>query len=334
MTDQIDSNHEDFLYGIACLPMPGKQRILAARSSGLYSSLDGETWELATSSLEIQDAYSATAIAVVPGRKPSARNPDDASSTQSPHHVFLGLAGGILYSQDGGNQWLSARVPKPPPVVSCFAVSPDYERDGVVLAGSLEDGVLRSADRGRSWVTWNFGLLDLAVMSLAISPNFADDETVFAGTESGLFRSSNGGRAWREVPMPAGYDPVISLAISPNFGFSGENSQTILAGTESLGLFQSDDRGKSLHRITGDGLEGMIQSVVFSPDYPVDPAILVVVEGKVLLSRDDGQSWVEIFEEITDPSPAAAFLAPDGLKTGQKAWLGLADGQVLGVFLP
>jgi hypothetical protein len=195
MTEQIDTNHDDFLYGVACLPMPGEQRIFAARSSGLYSTLDGVSWDLATTSLAIQDSYSATAVAVVPGRKTSTHKLDDSHSEVPPHDVFLGLAGGILYSQDGGNQWLSARVPKPPPVVSCFAASPDFERDGVVLAGSLEDGVLRSADRGRSWVTWNFGLLDLAVMSLAISPNFAEDEMVFAGTESGLFRSSNGGRA-------------------------------------------------------------------------------------------------------------------------------------------
>lgn len=332
MTEQLDSNPEDFLYGAACLPIPGIQRIFAARSSGLYSSLDGVTWELATSSLEIQDTYSATAVAVVPGRKTAIHRLDDSHSDL--HDVFLGLAGGILYSQDGGNQWLSARVPKPPPVISCFAVSPDFERDGVVLAGSLEDGVLRSADRGRSWVTWNFGLLDLAVMSLAISPNFAEDETVYAGTESGIFRSSNGGRAWREVPLPVGYDPIISLALSPGFGLPGENNQTLLAGTESQGLFRSDDRGKSWHALQPDRLEGMIQSVVFSPDYPVDPAILVVVEGKVLLSRDDGHNWTEIFIEITDHLQAATFLAPHGMKTGQKAWLGLANGQVLGVVFP
>ncbi len=167
-------------------------------------------------------------MAVSQGR---AADDDDANVS-----IFVGLSGGILYTRDAGKTWFSGKMPSPPPVIACLAVSPNYIHDEIILAGSMEDGVLRSADRGQSWSAWNFGLLDLGVMSLAISPDFAEDETVFAGTESSLFRSTNGGRAWREVELPSGYDPVMSLACSPDFSQQPGRRGILFAGTESPGV--------------------------------------------------------------------------------------------------
>ncbi len=298
-------------------------------ASGLYVSKDGESWKLATESLEFLQGYSATAVAAQPPRSNQADSKIESTEEKSTAHVFLGLAGGILISHDGGRNWFSAQTPKPPPVISCLVVSPDYEQDGILLAGSLEDGVIRSADNGRSWVSWNFGLLDLAVMSMAISPNFAEDETVLAGTESGLFRSTNGGRAWREVALPAGYDPVMSLAVSPRFGWMDGKSGTILAGLESNGLYRSDDRGVNWQKVEEAQFEGIVQNIVFSPKYPEEPAILVVAEGKIFLSRDDGESWKELWAEITGIQPAAAVLALEGMVAGRESWVGMANGEVL-----
>ncbi len=183
--DYSDAANEDFLYGLV---VAGKT-YFAARASGLYYSPDGQSWRLATETLDFQQAYSATAVAAIV----------TDTGTLS---IFMGLAGGLLLSKDGGKSWKSANLPNPPPVISSLVISPNFWRDGVLLAGTLEDGVLRTADQGNNWHTWNFGLLDLSVMSLAISPRYYEDETVFAGTESGLFRSTNGGRAWREVESP------------------------------------------------------------------------------------------------------------------------------------
>jgi hypothetical protein len=61
---------------------------------------------------------------------------------------------------------------------------------------------------------------------------------------------------------------------------------------------------------------------------------LVVAEGKVYYSRDDGLSWQAAWAAETDQQPAACVLAPAGLRPGQPAWLGLANGDVLPVNLP
>ena len=99
--------------------------------------------------------------------------------------VFAGVNGAILRSLDGGATWQYAALRTPPPVVTCLAVSPNYEEDGIAFAGALQDGVFRTADRGGRWASWNFGLIDLGVLCLALSPAFGRDDTLFAGTETG-----------------------------------------------------------------------------------------------------------------------------------------------------
>ena len=112
-----------------------------------------------------------------------------------------------------------------------------FERS--LLLGTLEDGVFRSTDRGEHWSSGNFGLLDLSVNCMVISPEFATDETLFIGTQTGLFCTLNGGRSWREVPCEPDGPCILSLALSPGYGWD----RTLLVGTESLGLYRSDDGG-------------------------------------------------------------------------------------------
>ncbi len=323
MTETFEPPTDDFLYGLASFRKTQREDaplLFGARASGLYHSIDGQSWFAAAQSL-IDQAFSATALAVAPGR----------SADES---IFVGLSGGILYTRDAGQTWYSGKVPSPPPVIACLAVSPNYMQDGIVLAGSMEDGVLRSADRGQSWSAWNFGLLDLGVMCLAISPDFADDETVFAGTESSLFRSMNGGRAWREVEMPSGYDPVMSLACSPDFSQQPGRGGVLFAGTESQGLYRSLDRGKNWQKVGEGLLEGIIQNLYLAQSASGSLDCLAVADGKTYLSRDQGDTWCPVWEDHTLLQPAVAALAKDGLQPGTPAWIGFANGEVARVVLP
>ena len=136
----------------------------------MYRSIDGgSSWKL----LRVSDEQVTTAVAVSP-------------SFETDRSVFAAVKGGILRSSDGGDTWFATGFPAPPPVFSSLVVSPDFERDGVLLAGTLEDGVYSSSDRAVRWQPWNFGLFDLHVLCLVISPHWRADETVFAGTETGL----------------------------------------------------------------------------------------------------------------------------------------------------
>ena len=221
---------QDVVYSIAVSPGFAQDGVcFVARQLGLFRSQDGgRSWQDAYESLSLEESLATTAVAVSP-------------EFESDHTVFAGGAGVVLRSIDGGETWGVVQLISPPPVVSIIAISPDYDKDGTLLVGTMEDGVFLSSDRGGRFNRWNFGLLDLNVYSMAVSPTFLEDETLFVGTESGIFRSTNGGRAWREVNFPIEFAPVLSLAVSPDFATDG----VIFAGTETCGLFRSDDRGQT-----------------------------------------------------------------------------------------
>jgi photosystem II stability/assembly factor-like uncharacterized protein len=232
----------------------------------------------------------------------------------------------VLRSFNQGETWQVEKLASPPPVTGALVISPNYDEDGIVLAGTNEDGIFRSLDRGLHWSTCNFNLLDLNVLSLAISPDFASDEMLFAGTVSGLFRSKNGGRAWREVDFPFGYDPVLSLAFDPGFA----SSKTILAGTETQGLQISRDAGATWARIAQDDLVQPINAILHWQEAKGEQAIFVLNGDQVFYSDDGLQTWRE-WEPAARMQEGISAIAQPGWPAAEKPLLlaGLADGRVV-----
>jgi photosystem II stability/assembly factor-like uncharacterized protein len=303
----------DIVYGLAPSPNFAREPVVfAARSSGLFRSDDGgQTWRSVYGSLALTEPLPTTAVAVSP----------DFGADRT---LFAGVSGGILQSTDGGQTWRAARLPPPPPTISCLVISPAFAQDGVLLAGTLEDGVFRSADRGRRWSAWNFGLLDLNVLCLAASPGFAEDETLYAGTNSGVFRSTNGGRAWREVTLSMGFEPVLSLALSPNYVDDGG----VFAGTENHGLLYSPDRGAAWRRLGEADLIGVINAVMVSPGPSGQPAVLAALDQAVWLSPDGGQSWSAWGANDGLDHNIVSIAAPQGSGASGLLLVGMADGDI------
>lgn len=299
------------IYALAASP---EGVCFAAHAAGLERSVDGgRTWQSAYASIDAGQRPFTAVVALSP-------------AFASDRTVWAGVAGGVLRSDDGGVTWRAGAM-QPPPLVSSLAVSPAYPEDGVVLAGSLEDGVYCSADGGRAWQWWNFGILDRRVLCLAISPAFARDGVVYAGAESGLFRSTNGGKAWRETGLPRELAPVLCLALSP----AHEQDGTLWIGAEHGGLQRSRDRGRTWQRVGASALSGAVNAIVLAPTYPAPPHLLVIHEGALLISRDDGESWEEW--AASPGSAITAVAAPEGLRPGARILAGLFDGRVVGLFL-
>lgn len=304
---------QDIVYGLAASPNFAQDGLCyAARGSGLYRSDDGgNTWHFAYETLNLEAVLATMTVVVSP----------EFETDQS---VFAGAPGGILRSYDAGKNWHVAMLPSPPPLVSVLVISPNYTRDGTLLAGTLEDGVFRSADRGSHWAAWNFGLLDLNVLCMTISPDFAGDETLLAGTETGVFRSTNGGRAWREVDFPTDFAPVLSLALSPAYARDG----VLFAGTESHGLFRSEDRGRTWARLGEQVIAGAVNAVILS-EFSAGCEILVMLGDALLVSRDGGESWSDRKAGADFGLGAASVVAPQGLGSDAPLLIGLAAGGVL-----
>lgn len=314
MTDK--TTVEDITYDLAASPNFARDKVcFAARSSGLYRSDDGgHTWHDAYECMELQSPIPTMAVALSP-------------CFASDHSIFAGVPGAILRSFDGGQNWHISRLPLPPPVISTLFTSPDYGKDGTLLAGAVKDGVFWSTDRGRHWEVWNFGLYDPNIHCMAISPSFAEDKTVFVGTETDIFRSINGGRSWQQAGFPTEFAPVLSLALSP--GYPGDG--LLWAGSATCGLFCSEDRGLSWARAGGDVITEAVNQIILSADYPACPDLLLLLNSRLLVSRDDGKSWSDWKAGLTPTQGMLFAAAPQGIDRGMPLLVGLAEGGVLSI---
>ena len=316
MHDQLPEPAPGTVYGFAVSPDFERDGLcFAASSSGLYRSEDGgQTWHCAYDSLSLTTAVLTTAVAFSP----------DFSMDRT---LFAAVPGHVLRSADSGCTWSVSAVSSPAPQITTLVVSPDITSSGTVLLGTLEDGVFRSTDRGEHWSSGNFGLLDLSVNCMVISPEFATDETLFIGTQTGLFCTLNGGRSWREVPMHPDGACILSLALSPGYG----GDRTLLVGTESLGLYCSDDGGLTWSHPGQATIDEPVNQIVLASDFPDQPDVLVVLSDALLMSPDGGQTWTprKTYPPVEQQLMCAAF--PQGLAPNVPFLLGQAEAGVLRV---
>jgi hypothetical protein len=193
------------------------------------------------------------------------------------------LAGGVQYAANGGEHWAGAWVDEVASGVTCFAVSPRFAIDRVVLAGTARDGVLRSADGGRRWRLANFGLTGYTILALAAPPGWGRREEIFVATDEGIYRSPNAGRAWQRAD--AGFEAVAqALALSPQFAAD----RTLYAGSEGIGLYRSSDAGRSW-QLVSDEVHN-VNCLWIAAD---DPCLVVAGsgDGAILRSADGGVRW-------------------------------------------
>ena len=304
----------DAIFGFAISPeFENDMTVFAARSSGLYYSQDGgKSWQFSLDSLALEAPLAISCVALAP------------NFAEMPH-VFAAGPGGVLRSRDGGHTWYVTMLSSPPPFITGLAVSPNYARDGIVFATTIDDGVFRSSNRGIDWTAWNFGLFDRHILSVALSPNFAKDKNVFLGTESGIFHSVNGGLGWRETEFEIENAPVLSLAISPNFA----EDDLLFAGTENAGIFYSEDCGGTWALAAGEDQVGSANAILIAKNFMEKPDLLITNGDSILISRDRAQSWQPWRENLQFDDLVLSIAALNDLTPESKLLAGLASGQIL-----
>jgi len=264
----------------------GGAMLFAATAAGLFRSEDdGRAWS----------AGGETPLPLLVAVAASARFVEN-------HLIFAGTQTGFHRSTDAGRTW---RQTLSGGRVFTIAVVPTAGTEGCIFIGTQQDGILRSDDGGRTWAGANAGLLDLTVLALAFSPDAARDQTGFAATTSGLYRTRNGGKSWRAVELPLDDPAVQCLAVSPAFA----HDRLVLAGTESDGLWRSDDGGTNWDLVPGLPAGG-IGAVTFTPRDAESRHIAVATDDGVALSHDGGGTW-RLTGETLPPVLDLAFV-PDG----------------------
>jgi len=222
--------------------------------------------------------------------------------------IFTGGAPfGIAYLLDTAEQWQAAWREGAEAAILTFSAAPDYDDSGVLLAGSEGDGVLRSRDRGFRWMPANFGLQNLTILTLEWAPPMEEDawprwQVVFAGTEEGIYRSPNAGLGWkRSHSADAAYQTV---AVAPDVHCSGQ----VLAGTETDGLWQSTDGGRTFAVV--EGAPEQVNALVAVTSAPAgDEQVNWLLSDDTQLWRStDGVAW----SPVNGSQPALCMLEVDG----------------------
>ena len=259
--------------------------MVATAERGLMQSRDrGDSWQPLAGAA---DATSVLALA-------SCVNAD----------VQVWLAGlherGVLRSEDGGESWQPSNVGVMSRPVLALALSPEFESDGTLVAGTAAEGVLRSTDRGATWSSASDGLGELSVTSLAFSPTFQADRRVLAIAGASLMESRAGGRTWTPVAsLPRDVMPLsLAMASDPRAGHS-----IAVGGTDGV-LALSHDGGRSWAKPAERFARKNVVTAAFSPNYALDGTLFAATAGDgvvaVYRSTDRGTAWSHILEHAGD----------------------------------
>ena len=183
--------------------------------------------------------------------------------------ILAAGTGGIARSSDGGTTWHPAQGIEHLTILS-LAISPTYDDDQTILAGTAGDGVLRSTDGGVTWTSARFGMQATEVTGLL----WPQGQMVYATTPAGLYRSTNEGRSWQ-------------LLIDQSFAFLDQRGDVMMAiGSNGL-VSRSSDAGDHWEPLGSlpEGADPQAGAML------ADGSLLVGTVEHGILASSDGTTW-------------------------------------------
>ncbi len=204
--------------------------------------------------------------------------------------LFAAVSTALEWSPDLGQRWTYlANLPHDFTIIS-LAVSPDFQRDGLVFTGGnyRKNQLLRSVDGGQRWeVAFDGSTIEEAgdVKLIAFSPNFDEDGKLYGWLENGgLLHSADRGQTWTVTGGQYSHYSAQSLAISPDGG-------RVYVGAIGGHLLVSADKGQSWRNLGSNISDQRTWSSAIS--LTPDGAIFLGTDVGVYRSLDGGQSWTQ-----------------------------------------
>lgn len=118
---------------------------------------------------------------------------------------------GMYRSDDGGVTWSPANAGLLDHCVLALAISPAFERDQTVFAGTAS-GLATSHNAGRSWTDTELPDHLAPVMHVAVASGAGGHHRIVVAAESsGLWRSEDSGATWQAIELPEASGDVAAL---------------------------------------------------------------------------------------------------------------------------
>ena len=198
----------------------------------------------------------------------------DPSSSST---LYAATARGLYKTTNAGASWRQIGAGLEDRTLLAVAVDPVSPSS--LYAATNAGGVLRSRDGGAHWVEAGAVLAGRHVGAVAADPRGRDG--VYAGADGGsLFHSGDGAVTWEEWRTPA---RVTISAIAPD-----PDGNRVVIGTNSEGVFWSDDGGASWRRPSGALSRGTVWCLTFDR---ASGALFAGTHDGLFRSDDRGATW-------------------------------------------
>lgn len=230
--------------------------ILAVTNNSLYRSNDsGKSWNV---------------MGIYPEMKSMRRIAQTSKGL-----MYIRNSSDLYTSSNGGDHWMKLATPKK---ISDFFI----DRNDWIFA-SASASILRSTDYGKTWDVFTKGLDSTLITSLCRSESgqlFAlRYQTTYNPT--GILFSSDDGMSWNRIRNK--YTDHYSIAVTHG------KDNSVFVGREYGGVYNTTDDGVSWR----DRNRGLSTFVIFGIAAPSPDEIILLGDGKVFRSEDDGESWSE-----------------------------------------
>ena len=221
----------------------------------------------------------------------------------TPSTIYAATARGLYRTTDAGTSW--ARTGVGLHNHSLLSVAVDPQSSSNLYAATDTGGVFRSTDSGEHWVESNAGISARYVDVIAVDPSAGG--VIYAGAEGGrIFRSADGAVSWTELPSPTSRVAVTAIAI---------DAGRLLAGTNSEGVFWTDDGGTTWLRPVGRLSRGTVWNLTVDHG---SKEIFAGTHDGFFRSSDRGANWTaankglrswNVMAIATDPSSPSTLYA-------------------------